>query len=174
MKAKEGRKIYLTLNSIKPPNIKMPQLINGSVKNAQLVLKTYDLLLGKINYVPDMAANAVIQQYYKDDIVPSGSLIPKGSIIDLDIGNGLGNQIFETPNLIGMDLEEVIKKKYGPELYGTLVSSTDVGGDWSFDEVKYMAELDKTVSNVWKTALPHRLSVGDKIRFTRSGGGGER
>ena len=106
MKVKEGRKIYLTLNSIKPPKIKMPQLINGSVKNAQLILKTYDLLLGKINYVPDVAANAVIQQYHNGEIILSGNLISKGSLIDLDIGNGLGNEIFETPNLIGLDLEE--------------------------------------------------------------------
>ena len=68
-KVKEGRKVYLTLNSIKPPKIKMPKLINGSVKNAQLILKTYDLFLGKINYVPDMAANAVIQQYHNGDII---------------------------------------------------------------------------------------------------------
>ena len=105
-KVKEGRKIYLTLNSIQPPKIKMPKLINGSVKNAQLILKTYDLFLGKINYVPDMAANAVIQQYHNGDIIQGGDLISKGSTIDLDIGNGMGNQIFEIPNLIGLDLEE--------------------------------------------------------------------
>ena len=92
-KVKEGRKIYLTLNSIQPPKIKMPKLINGSVKNAQLILKTYNLFLGKINYVPDMAANAVIQQYHKSEIIKGGDLIAKGSIIDLDIGNGMGNQI---------------------------------------------------------------------------------
>ena len=105
-KVKEDRKIYLTLNSIQPPKIKMPKLINGSVKNAQLILKTYDLFLGKINYVPDMAANAVIQQYHNGDIIQGGDLISKGSTIDLDIGNGMGNQIFEIPNLIGLDLEE--------------------------------------------------------------------
>jgi len=105
-KVKEGRKVYLTLNSIQPPKIKMPKLINGSVKNAQLILKTYNLFLGKINYVPDMAANAVIQQYHKGEIIKGGNLIAKGSIIDLDIGNGMGNQIFEIPNLVGLDLEE--------------------------------------------------------------------
>lgn len=105
-KVKEDRKIYLTLNSVKPPKIKMPKLINGSVKNAQLILKTYDLLLGKINYVPDMAANAVIQQYHNGEIIQGGDLISKGSIVDLDIGNGMGNQIFEIPNLLGLDLEE--------------------------------------------------------------------
>ena len=44
-KVKENRKIYLTLNSSIPPKIKMPKIINGSVKNAQLILKSYDLKL---------------------------------------------------------------------------------------------------------------------------------
>ena len=51
-KVKENRKIYLTLNSSVPPKIKMPKIINGSVKNAQLILKSYDLKLGDISYVP--------------------------------------------------------------------------------------------------------------------------
>ena len=53
-----------------------------------------------------MAANAVIQQYHNGNIIQGGDLISKGSTIDLDIGNGMGNQIFEIPNLIGLDLEE--------------------------------------------------------------------
>ena len=60
-KVKENRKIYLTLNSSIPPKIKMPKIINGSVKNAQLILRSYDLKLGDITYVPDMARNAVLK-----------------------------------------------------------------------------------------------------------------
>ena len=40
---KENRKIYLTINSKVPPKIKDANIINGSVKNAQLILKSYDL-----------------------------------------------------------------------------------------------------------------------------------
>ena len=106
MKVKENRKIYITLNSKIPPKIKMPNLINGSVKNAQLILKSYDLKLGKINYVPDMAVNAVIKMYIKGDSIAYNDIITKGSTIDLDVGDGYGNQIFETPDLLGMTLEE--------------------------------------------------------------------
>ena len=98
MKVKEKRKIYITLNSKIPPKIKMPNLINGSVKNAQLILKSYDLKLGKINYVPDMAVNAVIKMYIKGDPIVHNDIITKGSTIDLDVGDGYGNQIFETPD----------------------------------------------------------------------------
>ena len=105
-KVKENRKIYLTLNSSIPPKIKMPKIINGSVKNAQLILKSYDLKLGEITYVPDMARNAVLKMFIEGDSVNENDLVLKGSIVDLEVGNGLGNQIFDTPDLINLDLEE--------------------------------------------------------------------
>ena len=105
-KVKENRKIYLTLNSSIPPKIKMPKIINGSVKNAQLILKSYDLKLGEITYVPDMARNAVLKMFIEGDSVSENDLVLKGSIVDLEVGNGLGNQILDTPDLINLDLEE--------------------------------------------------------------------
>ena len=105
-KVKENRKIYLNLNSSLPPKIKMPKIINGSVKNAQLILKSYDLKLGEITYVPDMARNAVLKMFIEGDSVSENDLVLKGSIVDLEVGNGLGNQIFDTPDLINLDLEE--------------------------------------------------------------------
>ncbi|MEQ9301987.1 MAG: PASTA domain-containing protein [Cyclobacteriaceae bacterium] len=105
-KVKENRKVYLTLNAKSPPLVRMPRLIDGSVKNAQLVLRTYDLLLGDITYMPDIAANAVLAQYYKGNAITEGEYVPKGAKIDLEVGDGLGNQIFESPFLIGQNLED--------------------------------------------------------------------
>ncbi len=105
-KVKENRKVYVTLNAQSPPLVRMPRLIDGSVKNAQLVLRTYDLLLGDITYVPDIAANAVLEQFYKSKPVVEGEYVPKGAKIDLEVGDGLGNQIFESPFLIGQNLED--------------------------------------------------------------------
>lgn len=104
-KVKENRKIYVTLNSEKPPLIRMPKLISGSVKNAQLILQTYDLSLGEIIYVPDRDLNYVLKQQIDGREVLEGEKIPKGSKIDLVAGDGLGQQNLESPNLIGHDLE---------------------------------------------------------------------
>ncbi|MEQ8712368.1 MAG: PASTA domain-containing protein [Cyclobacteriaceae bacterium] len=103
---KENRKVYVTLNAKSPPLVRMPRLIDGSVKNTQLVLRTYDLLLGDITYVPDIAANAVLEQFYKGSAIAEGEYVPKGAKIDLEVGDGLGNQIFESPFLIGQNLED--------------------------------------------------------------------
>lgn len=103
---KENRKIFIALNATNPPKVKMPRLIDSSVKNAQLVLKSFGLELGEIRYEPDLAANAVLEQHYKGKIIEEGTALPKGSKIDLVVGDGKGNQSFETPNLMGLDLEE--------------------------------------------------------------------
>ncbi len=105
-KVKEDRKIYLSVNATTPPQVKMPRLIDGSVKNAQLVLKSYGLERGNIRYKPDLAQNAVLEQEYKGKPIEPGTQIPKGAKIDLIVGDGYGNREFETPDLSGMDFEE--------------------------------------------------------------------
>ena len=104
-KVKEKRKIYLTLNSKTPPMVRMPDLIEGSLKNAQMVLKTYDLTLGKRTYIPDPFFNTVLAQKVNGVSVAAGEMIPKGTTIDLEIGDGRGNINLESPNLIGLDEE---------------------------------------------------------------------
>lgn len=104
-KVKENRKIYVSLNAENPPLVRMPKLVGGSVKNAQLILKTYDLKLGEIKYVPDLALNYVLEQRLGERELLEGERIPKGSTINLVVGDGLGKQTLESPNLIGLDLE---------------------------------------------------------------------
>jgi eukaryotic-like serine/threonine-protein kinase len=105
-KVKEGRKIYISINMKHPPMIKMPNLIDGSVKNAELILKSYELRKGKITYVPDLQENAVLKQFVNGREVKPGDLIPKGAVVDLHVGNGLGNTEFEVPNVVGMPVDE--------------------------------------------------------------------
>lgn len=105
-KVKQDRVIYITLNAKHPPNIKMPRLVEGSLKNAEIVLESYGLVRGKIIYKPDPAQNAVLEQLYKGKPIPDGALIAKGSQIDLVVGDGLGKQVFNMPDLVGLQLDE--------------------------------------------------------------------
>ncbi|MFY0606924.1 MAG: PASTA domain-containing protein [Cyclobacteriaceae bacterium] len=104
-KVKENRKIYVSLNAENAPLVRMPKLTSGSVKNAQLVLKTFDLNLGEIKYVSDLALNYILEQRHDGKIIVEGTQIPKGSVIDLIVGDGLGQQSLASPNLIGLDVE---------------------------------------------------------------------
>jgi eukaryotic-like serine/threonine-protein kinase len=102
-KVKQGRKIYVTLNAKNAPLIKMPNLVNSPLKNAQEILGNIGLVRGEIIYVPDIGINVVLEQKYRGRNIPEGFEIPKGSQVDLVVGDGLGNQILDVPNLIGMD-----------------------------------------------------------------------
>lgn len=102
-KVKQGRKVYVTLNSKNAPMIKMPNLVNAPFKNAQEILNNMGLIRGDIIYIPDITFNVVLEQRYRGRQIPEGFEIPKGSQIDLVVGDGLGNQILDVPNLIGMD-----------------------------------------------------------------------
>ncbi|WP_363318526.1 PASTA domain-containing protein [Algoriphagus sp.] len=103
---KYGRKIYLTLNARNAPLIKMPNLVNLQLKNAQEILANIGLQRGELVYVPDIAINAVLEQKYRGVTVAEGFEVPKGAKIDLVVGDGLGNQILSVPDFVGMEEEE--------------------------------------------------------------------
>jgi eukaryotic-like serine/threonine-protein kinase len=103
---KNGRKIYLTLNARNAPIIKMPNLINMPLKNVQEILANLGLERGDIIYVPDIGTNVVLEQRYRGLPIDEGSEVTKGSKIDLYVGDGNGNQVLFTPNLIGMELSD--------------------------------------------------------------------
>jgi beta-lactam-binding protein with PASTA domain len=105
-KVKENRKIFITLNALNPPDVRMPNLVDGSLKNAEMVLQSYGLLRGEIIYEPDPARNAVLDQLYEGESIQEGTPIPKGSQIDLVVGDGIGKQIFEMPDATGLEIEE--------------------------------------------------------------------
>ncbi len=100
---KSGRRVYLTLNARNAPMLKMPNLINNPLKNAQEILANMGLERGEIVYIPDIGINVVLGQRYQGVEIKEGAEIPKGSRIDLYVGDGLGNQILLVPSLVGMD-----------------------------------------------------------------------
>lgn len=107
MKVKENRKIYLTLNATVPPQVRMPDLTNTDLLNAEDILETNGLKRGNLSYSPDRRVNAIIEQRMNGEKIEPGTLIFKGSVIDLVIGNGEGIKRFITPNFLLKSLEEV-------------------------------------------------------------------
>ena len=115
-KVKEGRKIYLQVSMKNPPVIKMPKLTDGSSKNAMLILKSYDLVVGQLQMVPDLASGAVLKQLVNGKEIAPGAPIAKGTKVDLVVGDGQGNQTFAVPNLINMPEDEAVTLLVGQGL----------------------------------------------------------
>ncbi len=127
-KVKQNRKIYLSINAKNPPLVKMPALLNRSFENARRELESFGLLPGEITYVPDLQQNAVLKQNFGGKEIKEGELIPKGSKIDLVIGDGLGTKELNVPDLSGMPLDEAILVLQGSNLQkGTVIAEEKPG-----------------------------------------------
>lgn len=123
-KVKQKRKIFISLNSVNPPSTRMPDLLDKTLKNAELILKSYELVPGKILYKPDPFRNVIDQLYNGEKIEPNTSL-PKGSVIDLVRGDGHGVRLFEMPDLRGLPLSEANVIIRGNNLQPGLVFNSD-------------------------------------------------
>lgn len=107
-KVKEGRTIYLTINATNPPMLKMPDVVDLSLRQAIAKLEDYGFALGEKHYIPDLAKDAVLRQEYQGKPIKPGSLLPKNSKIDLILGDGLQDNEVHVPYLIGMTYEEAM------------------------------------------------------------------
>ncbi len=103
---KEGRKIYLKVNSKQDELISMPQLTGFTLRQVTSMMETYGLVIGNLRYIPDIAVNVVIKQIYKGKEIEPGEKIKKGSSIDLILGLGISDKTTTVPSLIGMTYRE--------------------------------------------------------------------
>ncbi len=110
---KHNRTIYLYVTSLLPPQIAMPKLVDRSLRQATAMIESYGLKLGKTKYVADPCSNCILKQFYEGKEIGAGTLIKKGSVIDLQVGKGFdaGNAEGTTvPDVIGLSYCEAKKK----------------------------------------------------------------
>lgn len=104
-KVKEGRKIFVSINRKTPPTVPVPALADGSVVNADAVLRSNELKRGSIELVPG-PFNIVKEMRYKGRRIEAGDQVPKGATIDLVVMDGGSSGDFRLPNLVGEELED--------------------------------------------------------------------
>ena len=105
---KEGRTIYVSITRTVPPQVKMPNLIDVSQRQAEAILFSYGLRLGSMIYKPDLAKGAILEMSCKGKLLKAGESIAKGSKIDLVLGDGVGVTDVAVPNLLNLSLEEAV------------------------------------------------------------------
>ncbi|MBP3202782.1 MAG: PASTA domain-containing protein [Bacteroidales bacterium] len=99
---KQGRSIFLTINSIVPRKVVMPNLCGYSLIEARSELRNRGLNLGRLSYVRDIATNTVLAQTLGGKEVSAGDLVVSGSNIDLKLGVAADDNKTTVPRLIGM------------------------------------------------------------------------
>ncbi|NPA68190.1 MAG: PASTA domain-containing protein [Chlorobi bacterium] len=106
IKVKENRRIFVTIKSVLPKIIKMPNFVHATLVQAKADIETYGLRIGELTYEPSIFDNVVLKQKYKHVEIKPGTDIPQGAEIELVLGKSqdMGNTV--TPDLYGLTLEE--------------------------------------------------------------------
>lgn len=99
---KRGRSIFLTINSVEPKTVIMPNLVGCSFLEAKAELENRGLQLGRLIYQQDIATNQVLQQRSGGKPVNPGKPIISGSTIDLVLGLGRNESTTRVPDVVGM------------------------------------------------------------------------
>ena len=114
---KKGRRITVDV-SLGPRFYPVPDSISGvSLREARLQLEASQLALGEITYVSseNMSEGAVIRA-----TPPSGTPLPRSTLVDLEISNGSPRLPKRVPRLIDLPIEQVedTLRKYEMRLGG--------------------------------------------------------
>ncbi|MEJ7694086.1 PASTA domain-containing protein [Daejeonella sp.] len=112
---KANRTIYLIITR-DAPNIKFPDIAGKTFLEVRSILNNYQLKVGDTTYVSDVARDVVISSSFGGNAISRGAQIPKGSKVDLVLGDGLGASDVDIPNLLGLDLSEARMSLRGASL----------------------------------------------------------
>ncbi|MES2479184.1 MAG: PASTA domain-containing protein [Bacteroidota bacterium] len=156
---KPGRTIFLTVNKAEPPKTPMPNLNGLSLRSAIMILNSSKLKLGDTSYRPDIAQGAVLDQMFNGSIIRPGQMIPQGSTISLVLGDGLGNTVFDVPDIVGLTYAEAVAMLSANNLQFTAVpidEITDTASAFVFKQ---------TPTSLNELGANNRLKEGDELGF---------
>ena len=87
-KVKEGRKIYIKVNSNGFGDVTVPDLVEKTLRQAEPTLKALGFQIGKKTYKPYLGKDMVLEMSSGGKILKAGDKIKKSSVIDLVLGDG--------------------------------------------------------------------------------------
>ncbi len=101
-KVKSNRTIFVTIKSLQPEIIEMPNFVDLTLIQAKADIETYGLKIGELKYKPSKYDNLVLEQRYMGDKIEAGTEIAKGSAIDLVLGKSENMGSTNAPSILGL------------------------------------------------------------------------
>lgn len=98
---KPNRKIYLTVNTATTPQTVVPDVVNMSLRNAEIQLENHGLTVGTKSYESSRFRNTILRQS-----VAAGDSVSRGTVVNLAVSDGLGSRVVEVPDVVGLRLSE--------------------------------------------------------------------
>lgn len=161
-KVKSGRTIYVTVNMAEAPKTEIPRFeVGTSLVSVREILESHGLKVGEIIYKPFEYRDVFLDMRVHGErrSLKPGAKIPKGTRIDLILGNGLGDTKIIIPDLRGLTYIEAINLIQLKELsIGTVIVTGSIKD--SADALVYrqfpIADIDKSVNlgsmiDIWIT-----------------------
>ncbi|MCH8496193.1 MAG: PASTA domain-containing protein [Balneolales bacterium] len=98
---KPNRTVYLTVATSDRPMSTVPEVVNLSLNNARIQLQNHGLRVGNVTFESSRFRNAVLRQS-----IPDGTSVDRGTVVDLVVSDGLGQQRVQIPDIVGLRLSE--------------------------------------------------------------------
>ena len=105
---KPERKIYVSINRIHPPTVPLPALVEVSLPTSIGILKSNDLKLGQVILKPSPFGNYVLEMQVNGVKMEIGARVPKGTVVDLIVGDGAGPNDLRVNNFVGMNFKTAL------------------------------------------------------------------
>lgn len=102
---KENRVIYLKIVKNQAPPVALPDIMDAPYISAVATISNYGLKVGDTTYRSDIARDHVLEVRFAGQPIQAGTKLPKGSKIDLVLGDGAGASEVEIPDLVDQDLD---------------------------------------------------------------------
>lgn len=157
---KTNRTIYLIVTR-DAPNTRFPDIMGRTFLEVRSILNNYQLKVGDTIYRSDVAKDVILEALFGGNSLTKGQLIPKGSVINLILGDGLGASEVDIPNLLGLNLREVRTVLSGSSLTLGIVSFEGARDTVNARVIKQFPSISDTLSKV---------SIGTPIDVVLSGG----
>lgn len=154
VQVKKGRKIFVTIITRTPKLSKVPNVVGYSLRQAKAIVESQGFIVGRLEYVSDIATNNVLEQRFNGSPLSPNTKIPVGSAIVLVVGLSQGD-VADVPNVVGQTFNSA---------RSTIVESYLNVGEASYDET-VRNSIDSLEAKVYyqNPSVGTKLGLGKKV-----------
>lgn len=158
VKVKEGRRVFVTINSYNKSVVEIPYVTGFSLRQAKNNIQVAGLEIKELIYKDDIATNNILEQIFNGATIEKDSHIKTelGTGITLIVGKSSKDSITIIPDLLGLTLYEAKSRlwesglnvgttTFDKDISNTLVSSAKVYAQ-SIRPIMASAHLGETIS----------------------------